>query len=116
MNPDDAFWSKEPRHLCYNRLPLLADSVYDVNYTGSGVSPQHTYPYRDPPRAGDVVFVKTDLLDWYLENRTISVPIVLVTGVSDISPSPFACQRVLETPLITNWIGCNIPVSHPKII
>ena len=110
------FWTKEPRHLCYNRLPLLADSVYDINYTGSGVTAQHTYPYRDPSLPGDIVFVKTDYLDWYLIHRKITVPITLVTGVSDLAPTPRACEQIIANPLITKWIGCNILVSHPKII
>ena len=110
------FWTNDPKHMCYNRLPLLANIVYDINYAGTGVSPQHTYPYHDPARAGDVVFVKTDYLDWYLIHRTINVPITLVTGVSDLSPTPFAYNQILGNPLITKWIGCNITVSHPKIV
>jgi len=110
-----AFWTKSPRHLCYNRLPLLANVVYDIDYTGSGVVPQHAYPHREPMTKGDVVFVKTDLLTWFLNHRTIAAPITLVTGVSDKSPSPSDCDRILRHPNIVRWIGCNIPVSHPKI-
>ena len=110
------FWSKPPRHICYNRLPLLANVVYDINYNGSGVSPQHIYPYHDPLTKGDVVFVKTDVLSWFLENRKIDAPITLVTGVSDISPSPEDCRKIVANPNITKWIGCNILQSDPKII
>ena len=110
------FWTKSPKHMCYNRLPLLANVVYDVNYAAPGISPQHTYPYHDPVRPGDVVFVKTDLPDWYLNHRKIYASITLVTGVSDLSPSPSACRQILANPWITKWIGCNITVSHPKIV
>jgi hypothetical protein len=107
--------TKNPTHLCYNRLPLLANSVYDANYNGSGVTVQHSYPLRDPPVLGDCVFVKTDYLDWFLENRTFTSPITLVTGISDLSPSESACEKILTNPNIKRWIGCNITVSDPKI-
>jgi hypothetical protein len=107
--------TKSPTHLCYNRLPLLANSVYDANYTGSGVVPQHSYPLRDPLAVGDCVFVKTDYLDWFLSNRTFTSPITLVTGTSDLSPSESACEKILTNPNIKRWIGCNITVSDPKI-
>lgn len=112
----DKFFSKEPRHICYNRLPLLANVVYDDIYTGSDVSAQHSYPLREPLSKGDVVFVKTDLLQRFLDSRSITVPITLITGVSDITPSPESCNRILGNPNIIKWIGCNIPVQHPKIV
>jgi hypothetical protein len=104
-----------PAHLCYNRLPLLANVVYDCDYTSTGVKAQHTYPFHSQLRRGDVVFVKTDLLSHFLSSVAIPVPITLVTGVSDMSPSPADCEKILQTDTILRWIGCNIPVSHPKI-
>ena len=109
------FWSKTPRHLCYNRLPLLANVVYDINYNGTGVVPQHSYPYRELSK-GDVVFVKTDLLSWFLQNRRIEHPITLVTGVSDLTPSSQETQIIVNHPNIRKWIGCNITAQHPKIV
>jgi len=109
------FWSTSPQHMCYNRLPLLANVVYDINYAGTGVTPQHSYPYRETLTAGDVVFVKTDLLTWFLDNRNINVPITLVTGVSDLSPSRSDCRRICVNPNIRRWIGCNIDCTDPKI-
>jgi hypothetical protein len=109
------FWTQSPRMLCYNRLPLLANQVYDGIYAGSGVVPQHSYPFRAPFSTGDVVFVKTDLLSNVLRTQPISVPITLVTGVSDLSPSEDDTRRILESPWIVRWIGCNILASHPKI-
>lgn len=112
----DAFWTKAPRHICYNRLPLLANVVFDVNYAGSGVAPQHSYPLRVPLMKGDVVFVKTEHLGWLMQTHPPQHPITLVTGVSDASPSLEMCAQLCESPLIKRWIGCNIPVSHPKIV
>jgi hypothetical protein len=112
----DAFWKQGPRHICYNRLPLLANIVYDINYAGTGVSPQHTYQYKEDLSRGDVVFVKTDYLTWFLDNRKIDTPITLVTGVSDLSPTSEECRRILANPNITKWIGCNILRSDPRII
>jgi hypothetical protein len=105
---------KTPAHLSYNRLPVLADIVYDVDYSELGVVPQHIYQYRSI-KAYDIVFVKTDLLDWFLANRTVNVPITLITGVSDMSPTESATKLVLENKNITRWIGCNIKARHPKI-
>lgn len=112
----DKFWSKSPRHICYNRLPLLANVVIDIAYNGSGVVAQHSYPYKEPLSKGDVVFVKTDCLSWFLDNRKVDVPITLVTGVSDLSPTLDQCRRILSNPNITKWIGTNILLSDPKII
>jgi hypothetical protein len=61
------------------------------------------------------VFVKTDYLEWFLQNRVVNRSITLVTGVSDYSPSESACKKILENPNIKRWIGCNITVRHPKI-
>lgn len=110
------FWSKAPRHICYNRLPLLANVVFDINYGGTDVTPQHTYPNRTPLSRGDVVFVKTEYLEWVLQRHAPKAPITLVTGVSDASPSLDLCARICNDPTITRWIGCNLPVSHPKVV
>lgn len=109
------FRKQYPQHLCYNRLPLLANVVYDCDYSGSGVKAQHSYPFQYPFTKGDVVFVKTDFLDWFIKNCTIDAPITLVTGVSDLSPSEEQCAYIINHLNIKKWIGCNIPVTHPKI-
>lgn len=110
------FWNQEPRIINYNRLPLLANIVYDGDYSKDKISVQHKYPMKPVVTRGDVVFVKTDFLTMVLDNRRFDNPITLVTGVSDLSPKPSDCQRILENPNIRKWVGCNIPVSHPKII
>ena len=112
---DSEFWTKYPRHLCYNRPPLLANVVYDSDYTGSGVTPQHTYPFHSPLCSGDIVFVKIDLLDFFLQHVPIEVPITLVIGVGDMSPTQVQTEFILGNDLIKRWIGCNINASHPKI-
>lgn len=111
-----SFLTRHPRHICYNRVPLLANVVYDIDYNGTGVKPQHSYPYKESFTAGDVVFVKTDILSWFLQNRTIRQPITLVTGVSDVSPTQIECDAIVSNPHIRKWIGCNIPFRHPKIV
>ena len=110
------FWTQEPRHMCYNRLPLLANVVYDIDYARTGVQPQHAYPYHDPLTRGDVVFVKTDYLQWFLENRRLNAPVTLVTGVSDLSPTKLQCSIIVNNPNVVRWIGANIPAQHPKIV
>jgi hypothetical protein len=112
----DAFWTKSPRHICYNRLPLLANVVFDVNYVGTGVTPQHSYPLRTPLARGDVVFVKTEHLEWVMNRVPFPDATTLVTGVSDASPPPHICNAICRNSNIRKWIGCNIPVSHPKIV
>lgn len=104
-----------PQHLCYNRLPLLANVVYDCDYTNSGVQAQHTYPFHYPFTKGDVVFVKTDYLDWFIKNCSIDAPITLITGVSDLSPREEQYNYIVNHPNVKQWIGCNISQSHPKI-
>lgn len=112
----DAFWTKSPRHLSYNRLPLLANVVFDVNYAGTGVTPQHSYPLRTPLTRGDVVFIKTEHLEWVMDRVPFAESTTLVTGVSDASPPQYVCNAIRRNPRIKRWIGCNIPISDPKII
>lgn len=106
--------TKAPAHLCYNRLPVLADVVYDTCYQGSDVAPQHRYSHR-PLKKGDYVFVKTDLLDWFV-SQPLTVPITLITGVSDLTPSDHATNLIFANPHIVKWIGCNLTARHPKLV
>ena len=68
-------------------------------------------------KAGDRVFVKTDFLDAFLARVRphIGVPFVLVTGHSDLSPSPEAISFVGKDPLITAWEAENIAFESGKI-
>lgn len=112
----DKFYTTTPRIMSYNRLPLLANIVFDVSYANEVVVPLHSYPIRNKLTRGDIVFVKGDLIGWFLNNNIATCPITLVTGVSDISPTAEECTRILANPNITKWIGTNILVSHPKIV
>jgi hypothetical protein len=116
FNPD--FWSKDPCVLSYNRLPLLANVVYDADYKDVTVKAQHSYPFHHPFEDGDVVFVKTDFLPWFLNMLKTDIGdsrFVLVTGVSDRTPSKEECEAVLKNQRILFWIGCNIPYTHHRI-
>jgi hypothetical protein len=107
-----------PRHLAYNRLPLLADSVFDYTYTGFE-SAQHAYPMKPTIVAGDVLFIKTDILSNELVRsifEKLEVPIILVTGVSDMSPTETQFEWITSNPNIRRWIGTNILQSHPKVV
>jgi len=110
------FYTMSPPILSYNRAPLLANVVFDILYDNLGVKPLHSYPIRQTLSRGDVVFIKGDFIGKFLDTGLVNCPITLVSGVSDRSPTPDECQRVLTNPLITKWIGCNILVSDPKII
>ena len=112
----DAFWTQSPRHMSYNRLPLLANVVFDIDYSGWGVKAQHSYPTRTPLTRGDVVFIKTDYLEWMMGRISFAEATTLVTGVSDVSPSIEICNTICKNPHVRKWIGSNIPISHPKIV
>jgi hypothetical protein len=114
-----SFWAKHPRHMAYNRLPLLANVVFDGDYTNCDVKPQHSFPpyqCKLPLTNGDTVFVKTDYLKWFIANVRIDAQITLVTGVSDLSPTDEQVEFITNHPSILKWIGCNIIHKHPKII
>lgn len=112
----DAFWTQSPRHISYNRIPLLANVVFDIDYSGLGVKAQHSYPTRTPLTRGDVVFIKTDYLEWFMSRIPFAEETTLVTGVSDVSPPIEICNSICRNPRVRKWIGCNIPISHPKIV
>ena len=113
-----AFMTQYPQHLSYNRLPLLADSVFDYTYTDLD-SPQHTYPMKPAVSPGDVFFVKTDILDNEIVKsflNKLDVPVILVTGVSDMTPTEDQFEWITSNPNIRRWIGTNILQSHPKVV
>lgn len=113
----DAFWTKEPRHICYNRIPLLANVIFDVEYSQEcGVRPQHSYPLRLPLTRGDVIFIKSEHVNYILNRFPIQEETVLVTGVSDYSFLPEDCRAICRNHKVRKWIGCNIPITHPKIV
>lgn len=110
------FYTMSPPILSYNRLPLLANAVFDILYQGLGVTPLHSYPIKSNFTQGDIVFVKGDFIGRFLDTGMITCPITLVTGVSDKSPTNEECRRIIANPNITRWIGTNILRSDPKIV
>lgn len=107
-----------PPHLCYNRLPAMADTVFDFHEEGLN-APQHTHPRKLPACAGDIVFAKTDVLDQPIVVDFINAlraPIILVTGVSDMSPTKAQFDHIVSNPNIAMWVGTNLIYMHPKLV
>lgn len=66
----------------------------------------------------EVVFVKTDFLDWFLSKTlgAIGVPFVLVTAHGDVTPSMYAMQTVQRSPRIARWYAVNCPWTDYKTV
>jgi hypothetical protein len=89
------------------------------------VDAPHETPHLYSARAFDVhaiepfdaVFVKTDYLDGFLRviRPHIRVPFRLVTGHSDLSPSPTACAHVMRDPGILSWKAQNVSFETFKL-
>ena len=82
----------------------------------------HLYDFKDDfhpknIKSGDRVFVKTDFLDAFLARvrPSIEAPFALVTGHSDMSPSPEAASFVSRDPGIVSWEAQNIEFETDKI-
>lgn len=67
---------------------------------------------------GDVVHVKTDLLEAFCEIvlPRLGGPVVLVTGDSDMSPVR-RFRMLLDHPLVLHWFAqnCDLPGRHPRL-
>ncbi len=65
--------------------------------------------------SGDLIFVKTDMLDLFFESRhrLIGSPYVLISHNSD-HPSPGPHSSRLNDPNLFAWYGQNGDCSHPK--
>lgn len=62
----------------------------------------------DDVREGDTLFVKTDLLDSVAPHlHRISAPLRLVTGHSDLGPSPGALHAITSLPNFASWDAVN---------
>ena len=112
------FYTKHPIHLAYNRLPLLADTFFDFTAEVGLNAPQHTFQFKQPG-PGVIVFVKTDLLTHPAVAEymgSLRAPIILITGISDISPSSEQFQQIVNNPYIALWVGPNILHRHPKVV
>jgi hypothetical protein len=109
--------------ICYNYLPVLADYVFDLpinNYLKHGITPLHKYPILNNSsylKEGDKIFVKTDLLHFFLINifPNIQTKFYLITGVSDFEIDNKYLSYLNDDKII-KWIGVNISIpSHPKV-
>lgn len=71
-----------------------------------------------PTKPGQKLFVKTDFFPDYVLTP-IAYPHVLVTGVSDYSPSTFLTDEqiyeFLNRPTVTAWWSQNVCTEHPKL-
>jgi len=69
---------------------------------------------------GQSIFVKTDYVRDFFSKISMNAPFVLVTGVSDYSPSTFFTDeqllKLLENPLLLEWRAQNVCFEHPKLI
>lgn len=115
-----------PRLVCNNFWQTLARHHLDLPHDTA-----HLYSPRDGPFLpedvvpDDVVFVKTDLLDFFVAHALprVRCRFVLVTGHSDLTPSPGAADAVLRDPRVVRWLAQNVvvdddghaPAHHPKL-
>lgn len=67
-------------------------------------------------KRGDVVFVKTDYIEWFFSHihPNISAPYVLVTHNSD-HHIPGPCKAYLADEKLLAWFGQNKEENHPKL-
>lgn len=72
--------------------------------------------HPDEVRAGDCIFVKTDMLEGFFEQKHpyIQVPYIIISHNSD-DPAPGAWAHFLEDPKIIAWFAQNAEVRHPKL-
>lgn len=78
---------------------------------------RHLYEPRDAPlEDGDVIFVKTDLLDAFCADHLpqISKTFTLVTGHSDLSPSAEALFAIDASPRVRRWFAVNAAWTNYK--
>lgn len=65
---------------------------------------------------GDVIFVKTDLLDSFCRYKlpVITQPFVLITGQSDLEPSQFARQTLEASRQLIRWHAVHVSTESHK--
>lgn len=98
------------KFLCNNFWQTRAHHHFDLPH-----ETKHLYVPRpfvpEEVKNGQVVFVKTDLLDIFLAHVLPRIPtsFVLITGHSDLSPSLGAMEWIQSEPRIVRWYALNIP-------
>ncbi len=103
----------------YNTSPSFCSHALDHNaeyYRRAGVSRLHNHDRLDldAVRSGDFVFVKTDALPVFCQVLPkLKVPITLVTGVSDISPTDH--EFLIHDERIIAWCGQFLPLWSEKV-
>ena len=72
--------------------------------------------HPDVIRPGDCIFVKTDMLKEFFEQKHpyIQAPYIIISHNSD-DPAPGACADFLDDPKIIAWFGQNIEMVHSKL-
>lgn len=107
--------------LYYNWLPTICDHILDLPYQfykSAGALPRHNYPdfIVENIKDGDLVFIKTDLLEYFFNNyyNKINVKIILITGISSITINPKYEEYLNDK--IYYWIGPNIPWNNENTL
>jgi hypothetical protein len=112
--------------ISYNYWQTLANHHLD-RVSEHGVAhlyphPENAYAWSFDPadvRDGDVVFVKTDFLNFFVETMMprIREPFALITGHSDLTPSDSCAKTILENPFVYRWLAMHVAArnSHPKL-
>ena len=87
----------------------FADHVYDE---------QHVIFHPSVVKRGDVIFVKTDLLESFFQvhHRKIPFPYILISHNGDL-PVPRGLDRYLDSKKLIAWFSTNVEnFSHQKLI
>ena len=111
---------KKEKFLYYNFWPTLAQHILDYpreHYIQAGVGQRHNNPqfYPKDVKSGEIVFVKTDLLEYFFEKMypLIKTNFTLLSGIAgkDVEEK---YKQYLDGVKIDKWIGTNIMWQHPK--
>jgi len=104
-----------PPYICYNVWQGVAQHHVDQPRHIT----RHLYvhaPFRpDRVRDGDVIFVKTDLLDAFTKTQLPALRaknLTLVIGHSDCRLGPEAISRINASPNVTRWLAMHMRVSQ----
>ena len=67
-------------------------------------------------KAGDCIFVKTDMLGAYFETKHpyIQFPYIIISHNAD-HPAPGPGEAFLDDPKIVAWFAQNVEMTHPKL-
>lgn len=105
------------KYIRYNTLPIYkCDIIYDI--PDKETKPLYTIKNNIVIHDNIRIFVKTDLLDWFIENilNKINNKFVLFTGISDYTPTNIQYSKVLQNTYLIKWICTNNTKIDDKII